>query len=197
MCQECQANRYCPGGQAVNACPAHTNSLPGSYKRSHCTCSAGFHGTVSVLKKSKEAECKVCPANFHCPGGAEALPCPANSASAAGAWECQCVAGFFNNELGECQECAPGFWCPGGGVMNACPENSNSTLGSMQVSDCSCISGFFQPWPADDEQQGEGPHCAACYAGHSTHCLGGQLAVPCSINSNSVMSASSPASSPV
>jgi len=190
MCQECQANRYCPGGQAVNACPAHTNSLPGSYKRSHCTCSAGFHGTVSVLKKSKEAECKVCPANFHCPGGAEALPCPANSASAAGAWECQCVAGFFNNELGECQECAPGFWCPGGGVMNACPENSNSTLGSMQVSDCSCISGFFQPWPADDEQQGEGPHCAACYAG--AYCLGGQLAVPCSMNSNSVMSASSP-----
>ena len=189
-CEECRANQFCPGGQVVNDCPAHTFSLPGSYKRSHCKCSPGFYGAVSVLKRSKEAECRVCPANFHCPGGAEALPCPANSASAAGATMCQCVAGFFSNELGECQECASGFWCPGGGVMNACPDNSNSTLGAMKVSDCSCVAGFFQPWPADDEKQGEGPHCSACYAG--AYCPGGQVAVPCSSNSNSLMGSSSP-----
>jgi len=165
----------------VRDCPQNTHSLPGSFKKSHCKCAPGFYGQVSIYKE--HSQCNACPANHHCPGGKEALPCPVNSASAAGAVECKCVAGFFNNELGECQECPEGFWCPGAGLMNACPDNSNSTQGSQRVSDCSCVAGFFQPWPADDEEQGEGPHCSACYAG--AYCPGGKVAVPCTSNSQS------------
>jgi len=182
-CEECKANMFCPGGQVTLRCPPHTVSMPGSYKKSHCKCAPRFHGAVGNAKSHRG--CVPCPANFHCPGGNTALPCPANSESEASAMVCKCVSGYFNNELGECQECPCGFWCPGGGLINACPPNTNSTLSSMRVSDCSCVEGFFQPWPQDDLEQGEGPHCSACFQG--AFCPGGTVAVPCTSNSQSAI----------
>ena len=131
--------------------------------------------------------CKRCTAMSYCPGGTESIPCQVNSVSGAGAIECKCIEGYFNNDLGECQVCAPGFWCPGGGIMKACPEHSTSSSGATHLGDCSCSPGFFQPWPADDEKEG-GPNCKHCYAG--AYCPGGQVALPCTSNSMSEMGSS-------
>lgn len=43
-CKVCPADSYCPGGVAVNPCPALASSPPGAFE---CTCDPGTYGSVS------------------------------------------------------------------------------------------------------------------------------------------------------
>lgn len=67
-------------------------------------------------------------------------------------------------ELPICAICPADSWCGSGAGVQACPAYTSSAAGSMQISDCECLPGYYGTAGAD---------CAVCPAGR--WCPGGNL----------------------
>eukprot|EP00961_Rhodomonas_salina_P150266 2023633-Rhodomonas_salina.1 len=68
--------------------------------------------------------------------------------------------GFISTaQGGPCTLCYEGSWCPGGNERNPCPVGSSSKRGSTQITNCTCIPGYYR-------QNGD---CTECP--QSSYCL--------------------------
>eukprot|EP00054_Salpingoeca_dolichothecata_P029419 m.231813 g.231813 ORF g.231813 m.231813 type:complete len:1627 (-) comp26471_c0_seq1:135-5015(-) len=157
-CRTCGINQYSSGVCGANenfvckSCPAYSVSPAKSTKEDDCQCVEGFYKSVSR-------------------GNMVCLPCPTNSSSPASSTSldaCTCVDGFHkidaspNFLCAPCQECETGSYKTAACTptsptqCTACPANSTSPLGSLSISDCKCLSEFFNA--AEDA----GVRCQAC-----------------------------------
>ena len=156
-CYQCPAGKYSDSGAAVcTVCASYPLSVspPESTSAASCGCRSGYYGNIL----SPNGTCQECPPNFYCPGGAEELPCPANSSSPrlrSVRTDCVCDEGFYGLNGDTCVMCPPGSECIGGWFKEMCPagkyagaysrectkcqRNSSSSAGAAF---CQCNGGF-------------------------------------------------------
>lgn len=123
QCAICPVGFYCPGGQELVACPAHSTSTLQSTLLSDCFCLAGYYYA------SPELYCQPCQRGRYKPnlGNAEcALTCPTNADSELASTslkDCFCIPEFHANmdetgQLATCIACTySGLICEGGFVQ--------------------------------------------------------------------------------
>ena len=134
-CQACPPDTFAPAAGATSclSCTGNSSAPAGSRTALSCTCDPGFVG-------DGVEGCRVCDANFYCPGGSVSNPCPPHSESAPGASapeECLCVPGYYLGETG-CAVCPLDFFCVGGGGRQKCPDNSTAPPRSTGPTACAC-----------------------------------------------------------
>lgn len=113
-----EQDTYCPGGRSQYACPAHSSSPD---EASYCTCDSSYYGVT-------HDDCKLCDANFYCPGGdplgQQQYACTPNSNSPPGSddgTDCQCDSSYYEpvpatdaSQGPDCVLCPASTYCPGG-----------------------------------------------------------------------------------
>ncbi len=143
-CVTCVANYWC-GAAAANLCPLNTLSPSGAASMGECYCRPGYYGTPFT-------SCAICPVNYYCAGGTDAVVCPNGTYSAAGS--------------SVCLPCPAGEYCALGHV-GTCPAHSYSGVGAADITQCACVAGYF----------GIAPNCAQCDVGF--YCTGGATETAC------------------
>ena len=82
QCYYCEPNTFCFVDTQYQ-CPPHSSSPAGSDDLQDCVCHAGYYRDQD---EGDTDVCKLCEADFYCPGGLEQLrlPCPADTVSIPG-----------------------------------------------------------------------------------------------------------------
>ena len=111
--------------------------------------------------------------------------CPSNSMSASGSdniTDCICNEGFYGVGHG-CVECPVNTYCLGlaNEQSSDCPVFMSSPAQSTSITDCVCNAGYTGP---------NGGTCVACVAGTYKSNIGSEKCVNCSVNTYSVLEAS-------
>ena len=143
-CVTCIANYWC-GAAVANLCPLNTLSPSGAASMGECYCRPGYYGTPFT-------SCAICPVNYYCAGGTDAVVCPNGTYSTAGS--------------SACMPCPAGEYCALGHV-GTCPAHSYSGVGAADITQCACVAGYF----------GIAPNCAQCDVGF--YCTGGATETAC------------------
>ena len=188
-CEACPAGKYQDkiGGHACIECPAGTfRALPAA--SSFYDCVACGKGRVADAGSST---CRNCPAGQY-------------SSEERGA-SCElCPKGFYHNmskaiDVSDCKSCAAGKYANVSGMTKCfeCAENKTSSQNSTDISNCTCMPGFFpheetcQPCePGSYKDMAGDVECTQCEAGkfnaesnasHASSCVKcgmGWVAVP-------------------
>ena len=143
-------------------------------------CISGYYGTAG--------DCKACPDNHYCPGGAQAVSCPTGASSSAGsslATNCTCGAGsYLHIEEAKsyqnlsiitdlrCNPCELGTYSSVAVTTSciSCPAHSTTlTTSSTSEADCVCNPGYYRqvsgscgPCPNGTYSAGSTSSCAHC-----------------------------------
>ena len=109
--------------------------------------------------------CTACPANTYKTtlGDHKCSACPLNTVSPPGSkrlTDCVCKPGYFSIKGPglACDQCPEYTWknFTGSERCNSCPANTRSPAGSLNLSDCVCLKGYYGP---------DGQACSACSFG--------------------------------
>ena len=181
VCMECGAGKYsvavaATGESACSACPANSNSPPGSGASSDCSCDVGYTGsddgmcTSCVAGKYKNVPgpgaCSDCSSGKYSPlqGVPTCMSCPMKTDSPPGssaASDCLCKAGYFK-DLESCKQCPQGKFKEqlGDEACSSCEAGKYSTqVGQVSASACLlCKAGKYS------ETAGRGDECQLCAA---------------------------------
>lgn len=138
-CVSCEQGSYCPGDNAMHACPNGLVSQKGTQSVAECWCDSG-----TMPASNLNSACTMCPANEYCPPFTNtSIQCPPHTSSSPGAGgieQCTCPDGRYISDT-ECTLCPSGKYCANG-VAHTCPVNAESFPGATSLFDCSCKSGF-------------------------------------------------------
>ena len=133
-CSACPANSYHEQGQCLS-CTNNTVSVPGSLG---CQCKAGFTGSPDA--------CQACPAGTYkrMAGTSGCRGCQANSRSDIASALCSCNMGYTANNGDVCVACVAGKYKDviGSAACTACAANRNSPVASIDLTNCTCNSGY-------------------------------------------------------
>ena len=121
------------------------------------------------LYRDDLGNCSTCPVGFYCPGGPDAIACPAHSTTlsqGSSVSDCICLEGhYFASPSLFCQPCPRGQYKPeigNGECALTCPTNADSELASTSLDDCFCMPEFH----ANMDENGQLATCIACtYSG--------------------------------
>lgn len=121
------------------------------------------------LYRDDLGNCSTCPVGFYCPGGPDAIVCPAHSTTlsqGSSVSDCICLEGhYFASPSLFCQPCPRGQYKPeigNGECALTCPTNADSELASTSLDDCFCMPEFH----ANMDENGQLATCIACtYSG--------------------------------
>eukprot|EP00961_Rhodomonas_salina_P300226 3939584-Rhodomonas_salina.2 len=113
-CLICPKGSYCPGDEDKVQCSSvvsGSTSTVGSISEQQCNCPPGKY----VFKGDSSDTCTLCPPGFWCPQHAILessfqgyFKCPPGRASQKGSskpTDCECLAGWFEDESGQCIDC--------------------------------------------------------------------------------------------
>ena len=109
--------------------------------------------------------CTACPANTYKTtlGDHKCSACPLNTVSPPGSkrlTDCVCKPGYFSIKGPgvACDQCPEYTWknMTGSERCSSCPANTRSPAGSLNLSDCVCLKGYYGP---------DGQACSACSFG--------------------------------
>lgn len=138
-CQECLADHWC-SEQHIFSCPANSQAAVGTGRlQSDCYCNPGYYGNTNAAVGW--TPCSPCDTNFFCTGGNHLERCANGTKSGVGATACY--------------PCPEGEYCFNG-TVGTCPTNSRSRISADEVSDCTCVDGYY----------GTAPDCLRCEPGH-------------------------------
>lgn len=112
-------------------------------------CRVGYYRKSTAASNSGVKQCKMCKANFWCPGlDSPPQPCgtgmwTAGVVGASSPNQCVCVPGTVRSGS-SCVTCPAGSYCVGGTttLSATCPSGKTSSAGSSQLSDCGCLAGY-------------------------------------------------------
>lgn len=172
------------------ACPANTQSEPGSGSSLDCVCDPGY--AASRAPGDSSWTCTPCTAGFYavvrnssvcsaCGAGTYSTVVAATTADVCLA----CPDGYYTLDTGnsQCTACAPNTWqdlfAPNtkSSACQPCPGNStHNVTASTNVDDCVCDPGFYKVMG----DTGVLFTCEVCLAGD--YCLGDNTRLDCPIN---------------
>ena len=191
-CTQCSVDTYknIVGAHPCTSCPSKAESFIGATDIGECYCSAGYTNW-------NENGCDKCAQGTFKPliSNGECTICPSNTISDTGSVsesQCLCINGHSTLQDGmPCIQCEEGTYKDQHGALECtmCPHHMSSIAGSIQLSDCKCIEGYYE----------EGVTCASCPVGttspfgstsiHKCVCLSGWTlkrgsCTPCPPNSH-------------
>jgi cysteine-rich repeat protein len=195
-CTICPVGKYKDqvGSHVCTPCPnnSHTYSS-GSQKFSDCVCDPGYTGVNASVCRQCEPDtfkeyrgtlgqgCDTCPNHTQSPAGSDHIT------------DCVCNPAYFALEAGiACWQCPEYNWknLAGSVKCNPCPANSRSYAGSLNITNCTCISGHVGPAdgqsctpcsPGTYKQSGGTALCAQC-PNHMTSPAGSYYIEECNCN---------------
>jgi len=157
VCTDCGAGKYSTSTGATSSAVC-TDCGTGKYLTSTgasssaaCTnCVAGKYSTSTGA--TVETTCILCLSNSNSPSGSIALSsctCNIGYTGPNGGTCAACAAGKYKTTSGSvaCTDCAAGSYAalPGSIACTLCPSLRTSPVGSSADTQCTCISGYFQP----------------------------------------------------
>ena len=130
------------GDAPCDACPDNSTSSAGG---TSCECNAGYYGGPDPQFGSP---CTACPAGKKQPDlgrqdSSDCLDCPSLAMSAPGSNQCACEANTYGNPNAN-----PPVECV------ACTSNAVAGQDSREVTDCTCIEGFYLGYPLQTSPTG-------------------------------------------
>jgi hypothetical protein len=194
----CPANAHSERGKCV-ACPAHSQSLPGSSSADQCVCDAGYVKTNSSRQCTPceqgtvwtNRTCVPCPPGDFCTGRTHRETCPRDmyaSGGAAectecrpfsncggprcvGAWNCTCDDGYADTG-DECVRCPPGTAKTGDRLCTPCAPGFECAGGAEVAA---CHLSTYSPGGANMSRCLQCALCpeltrARCNATHDSQC---------------------------
>eukprot|EP01052_Picozoa_sp_SAG31_P030790 SAG31_NODE_3191_length_4571_cov_2.395572_1_plen_1228_part_10 len=166
QCSQCSGGRYANGtGYSSSTdcmqCTANAYSPIESNQIRDCYCNAGYYDEDNTTTNDN-VTCMACPAGFysgvtHRTDIAQCIACVAGTYSATAA----------RTSASQCISCPPGRYNTREGRddlddCTLCPTASTSPIRSDQLSDCACISGYYD---ADGYVTNQNVDCTGCPAG--------------------------------